>query len=295
VSKVAFFTRREVAVQITQLNIYPVKSLKGISVNQSMLQEHGLAWDRRWMLVDAQQRFVTQRQLPALASIDVKLTDEHLVLLHPDVEPLRVALAEPKGNLRLVSVWNDHCKALPEGEDVTRWLEAALGEPARGLSLVRFATEFTRAVEEDFLDGGAAHTYFSDGYPFLITTTGSLDALNQALIAGGESPVPMNRFRPNIVVESDEAWAEDRWATLSEPTGVFQLALRKPCMRCKIITIDQHTATVPAPAEPLKTLLALNTQPTLKGAHFGQNATLLVGDGGIIRVGDTLEAVPRDV
>jgi len=282
-------------VQITQLNIYPVKSLKGISVNQSMLQEHGLAWDRRWMLVDAQQRFVTQRQLPALASIDVKLTDEHLVLLHPDVEPLRVALAEPKGNLRLVRVWNDHCKALPEGEDVTRWLEAALGEPAQGLSLVRFATEFTRAVEEDFLDGGAAHTYFSDGYPFLITTTGSLAALNDALIAGGESPVPMNRFRPNIVVESDEAWAEDRWTTLSEPTGVFQLALRKPCMRCKMITIDQHTAMVPAPAEPLKTLLALNTQPTLKGAHFGQNATLLVGDGGIIRVGDTLEAGLRDV
>ncbi|WP_040480075.1 MOSC domain-containing protein [Vreelandella boliviensis] len=281
-------------MQITQLNIYPVKSLKGISVHHSELQEHGLAWDRRWMLVDAQQRFVTQRQLPALATVEVALTDEHLVLSHPNVEPLNVPLAEPKGNLRLVSVWNDHCKALPESDEVSRWLVAALGEQAQGLSMVRFANEFTRAVEEDFLDGGSAHTYFSDGYPFLITTTGSLDALNQALIAKGQAPIPMNRFRPNIVVKSDEAWAEDRWATLTEASGTFQLALRKPCKRCKITTIDQHTAAVPAPAEPLKTLIELNTQPNQKGAHFGQNATLLNGEGSVIRVGDRLVAVTRD-
>ncbi|BBI49391.1 MOSC domain-containing protein [Vreelandella olivaria] len=292
-SKVAFYFCREAVVQITQLNIYPVKSLKGISVTQSELQEHGLAWDRRWMLVDAQQRFVTQRQLPALATVEVALTDEHLVLSHPNVEPLSVPLAEPKGNLRLVSVWNDHCKALPESDDVSRWLVAALGEQAQGLSMVRFATEFSRAVEEDFLDGGAAHTYFSDAYPFLIATTGSLDALNQALVAGGHAPVPMNRFRPNIVVESDEAWAEDRWATLSEQSGAFQLALRKPCKRCKVTTIDQHTAAVPAPAEPLKTLIELNTQPSLKGAHFGQNATLLKGAGSVIRVGDRVTVMAR--
>ncbi|HSP31019.1 MAG TPA: MOSC N-terminal beta barrel domain-containing protein [Halomonas sp.] len=282
-------------MQITQLNIYPVKSLKGISVNHSELQEHGLAWDRRWMLVDAHQRFVTQRQLPALATVEVALTDEHLVLSHSGVEPLRLPLAEPEGKLRLVNVWNDHCKALPESEEVSRWLVAALGEQAQGLSMVRFATEFTRAVEEDFLDGGAAHTYFTDGYPFMVTTTGSLDALNHAVVAGGQSPVPMNRFRPNIVVESDEAWAEDRWATLSEIGGAFKLALRKPCQRCKITTIDQHTAAVLDPAEPLKTLLALNTQPTLKGAHFGQNVTLLACAGSVIRVGDALEATPRDV
>ncbi|WP_386082790.1 MOSC domain-containing protein [Vreelandella sp. F11] len=282
-------------MEITQLNIYPVKSLKGISVNHSTLQEHGLAWDRRWMLVDAQQRFVTQRQFPALATVEVALTDKHLVLSHPNAEPLSLSLIEPKGNLRLVKVWNDHCKALPESDDVSRWLVAALGEQAQGLSMVRFATEFTRAVEDDFLDGGAAHTYFSDGYPFLIATTGSLDALNQALVAKGEAPVPMNRFRPNIVIKSDEAWAEDRWATLSEQSGTFQLALRKPCKRCKITTIDQHTAAVPAPAEPLKTLIELNTQPSQKGAHFGQNATLLEGSGSVIRVGDKLSVTARSV
>ncbi|MGE6605231.1 MOSC domain-containing protein [Halomonas sp. NPDC076908] len=282
-------------MKITQLNIYPVKSLKGISVYQSVLEEHGLAWDRRWMLVDAQQRFVTQRQLPALATIEVALTDEHLVLSHPNVSPLNVPLTEPKGNLRLVSVWNDHCKALPESEEVSRWLVDALGEQAQGLSLVRFASEFKRAVEADFLDGGAAHTYFADGYPFLITTTGSLDALNRALLDSGQSAVPMNRFRPNIVIASDQAWAEDRWSSLSEQNGAFQLALRKPCQRCKITTIDQQTAAVPEPAEPLKTLLALNTQPALKGAHFGQNATLLAGVESVIRVGDAVKPTLRGV
>lgn len=282
-------------MKITQLNIYPVKSLKGISINQSVLEEHGLAWDRRWMLVDAQQRFVTQRQLPALATIEVALTDEYLVLSHPNSPPLNVPLTEPEGNLRLVSVWNDHCKALPESEEVSHWLVDALGEQAQGLSMVRFASEFTRAVEADFLDGGAAHTYFADGYPFLITTTGSLDALNRALLASGHSAVPMDRFRPNIVIASEEAWSEDRWSSLAEQNGAFQLALRKPCQRCKITTIDQQTSAVPEPAEPLKTLLALNTQPTLKGAHFGQNATLLAGVESVIRVGDVVEPRLRGV
>lgn len=281
-------------MKLAQLNVYPVKSLQGIGLEQTRLHEHGLAWDRRWMLVDARQRFVTQRQLPALATIGVTLTDEHLVLSHPDIEPLIVPLAEPEGNLRLVSVWDDHCKALPEGPEVTHWLEAALGEQAQGMSLVRFATEFTRSVEEDFLYGGTAHTYFSDGYPFLLTTTGSLDALNDALAAGGHDVVPMSRFRPNVVIESDAPWAEDRWATLSEASGAFQFTLRKPCQRCKITTIDQQTAAIPEPAEPLKTLLALNTQPALKGAHFGQNATLTSGDGAVIRVGAALEASERD-
>jgi len=276
-------------VNITQLIVYPVKSLKGIDVTQSELNGHGLAWDRRWMLVDAQQRFVTQRQLPQLATIAVELTDQALVLSHPNVDPIAIPLADPQRNLRLVKVWNDHCKAMPESEDVSHWLVAALGEQAQGISLVRFASEFTRPVEEDFLAGGEAHTYFADGYPFLITTTGSLDALNQALVANGQSPVPMNRFRPNIVVECESAWAEDQWATLAGQSG-YELTLRKPCQRCKITTVDQQTGTVPQQAEPLKTLLSLNTQPHLKGAHFGQNATLTTGQGSTIRVGD--EVVP---
>lgn len=280
-------------MKITQLCIYPVKSLQGIPMTQSDMHAHGLAWDRRWMLVDAQQRFVTQRQLPALATIEVALTEQALVLKHPRVAPIVIPLQEPEGQLCLVNVWNDECNALAESEEVTHWFVKALGEQARDLRLVRFATKFPRPVAADFLAGDEAHTYFADGYPFLVTTTGSLQALNQALVDQGQQPVPMNRFRPNIVIECDEAWAENSWSTLGNQQ--FQLALRKPCQRCKITTIDQQTAEIPAPGEPLKTLLALNTYPNLKGAHFGQNATLAQGDGATICVGDEVEAILRAV
>ncbi len=282
------------ALSIAELNIYPVKSLQGIRLSQAELTPTGLAWDRRWMLVDTQQRFVTQRQLPALATVGVALTHDALVLSHPDTAPISVPLQEPEGNLRIVQVWNDHCKAWPESDAVTQWLEAALGEPAKGLQLVRFATRFERSVEAEFLEGDQAHTHFADGYPFLITSTGSLGALNAALKANGSKPVPMARFRPNIVVETPNAWAEDTWQTLEARSGAFGFTLRKPCKRCKITTVDQETAGIPDPAEPLKTLIGLKTQPALKGGYFGQNATLGSGEGGTLRLGDELVATKRE-
>ncbi|RUR53247.1 MOSC domain-containing protein [Vreelandella populi] len=281
-------------MKVVQLNIYPVKSLKSISLQQGELLSTGLAWDRRWMLVDTQQRFVTQRQLPALATVEVALTTDALVFSHPSVAPISIPLEEPQGNLRIVQVWEDHCKAWPESEAVSRWLEDALGEQAKGLTLVRFAPQFKRSVEADFLEGEEAHTHFSDGYPFLVTSTGSLQALNDALEKSGSQPVPMDRFRPSIVVETNEAWAEDRWKTLQAENGGFTFTLRKPCKRCKITTVDQQTAEVREPAEPLKTLIALKTQPALKGGYFGQNATLQMGEGSTIRVGDALVAVNRE-
>lgn len=281
-------------MRIDQLYCYPVKSLQGIALNEARVTRRGLAMDRRWMLVDTQQRFVTQRQRPALATVGVALTAESLVLSHADCAPLHVPLNPPASTLRMVSVWQDHCKAYPESADASRWFEAALGEQGRGLTLVRFAQEFSRAVEPDFLDGEAASTQFADGYPFLLATTGSLETLNVALEANGQSPVPMNRFRPNIVVSTESAWAEDGWRTLTTADDTLAWTLRKPSQRCKITTIDQLTAAIPAPGEPLKTLLALNSQPQLKGAHFGQNATLTRGDGEWLRVGATVHAVAAE-
>ncbi|MYL22490.1 MOSC domain-containing protein [Halomonas alkaliantarctica] len=269
-------------MHIEKLYCYPVKSLKGIALTQARVHAHGLAWDRRWMWVDKHRQFVTQRQLPALATVAVALTDEALVLSHPNVAPCYVPLAEPESNVYDVSVWGDACQAFLESDDVSRWLTAALGQDAEGLTLARFATAFTRPVES------SAHTYFADGYPFLITNTASLAVLNEALRANGEAPVPMERFRPNIVVHHTMAWEEDRWQSLM--TDDVVLSLRKPCQRCKIITIDQQTAEIAETAQPLKTLLELNTQPHLKGAHFGQNATLSEGEGRMLRIGDTLNA-----
>ncbi len=277
-------------MRIDQLYCYPVKSLQGIALDEAEVTARGLAMDRLWMLVDAQQRFVTQRQRPALASVGVALSAESLVLSHESCAPLHVPLEPPAGKLRVVSVWKDHCKAYPESADVSRWFEAALGEQGQGLTLVRFAREFSRAVEPDFLNGEAADTHFADGYPFLVTSTGSLDRLNEALAANGQSPVPMSRFRPNLVVKTAAGWEEDGWQTLQTAAGTLAWTLRKPSQRCKITTIDQRTGAIAAPGEPLKTLLALNSQPRLKGAHFGQNATLACGEGERLRVGDAVYA-----
>ena len=279
-------------MRIDQLYCYPVKSLQGIALDEACVTRRGLSMDRCWMLVDTQQRFVTQRQRPALATVGVVLTAEALVLSHAGCAPLYVPLSPPASKLRMVGVWQDHCKAYPESTDVSRWFEAALGEQGKGLTLVRFAREFSRAVEPDFLGGESAYTHFADGYPFLLTTTGSLERLNVALEANGHVPVPMNRFRPNIVVRTASAWAEDGWHTLKTEQDTLAWTLRKPSQRCKVTTIDQLTAAIPAPGEPLKTLLALNSQPHLKGAHFGQNATLTRGDGEWLRVGEAMRAAP---
>lgn len=281
-------------MRIDQLYCYPVKSLQGIALSEARVTGRGLAMDRCWMLVDTQQRFVTQRQRPALATVGVSLTADSLVLSCADMAPLYVPLELPASKLRMVGIWQDHCKVYPESMDASRWFERALGEQGRGLTLVRFAQEFSRAVEPDFLDGEPAYTHFADGYPFLLATTGSLEKLNVALEANGQLPVSMSRFRPNIVVSTGAAWAEDDWHRLTTEDGMLAWTLRKPSQRCKITTIDQRTAVVPAPGEPLKTLLALDSQPQLRGAHFGQNATLARGDGEWLRVGTAVHAVAKD-
>ncbi|MDN6180066.1 MAG: MOSC N-terminal beta barrel domain-containing protein [Halomonas subglaciescola] len=281
-------------MRIDQLYCYPVKSLQGIALSKARVESRGLVMDRQWMLVNAQQRFVTQRQRPLLATVGVALTAEALVLSHAGVAALHVPLLPPAGKLRMVCVWQDHCKAYPESVDASRWFEAALGEQGRGLTLVRFAREFSRAVEPDFLAGEPAYTQFADGYPFLLTTTGSLDRLNAALAASGQAPVPMSRFRPNIVVQTASAWAEDGWHRLTTENDALAWTLRKPSQRCKITTIDQRTAAIPAPGEPLRTLLALNSQPHLKGAHFGQNATLARGEGEWLHIGDSVYAAAAE-
>ncbi|WNL38036.1 MOSC N-terminal beta barrel domain-containing protein [Halomonas sp. PAMB 3232] len=278
-------------MKIQQLTIYPVKSLQGIDLDEAVATPQGLAWDRRWMWVDSAQRFVTQRQLPALASIKVALTDQALVLSHPNAGEIEIPLEEPAGKIRLVTVWQDHCKAIAEREEVSRWLVAALGEQAQGLCLVRFAQGFTRHVEADYMDGDVADTHFADGYPYLVTTTCSLAALNEALEARGQAAVPMARFRPNIVLDGFEAWAENGWQAL-DIDGAARLTFRKPCKRCTIITVDQRLGVIPTAAEPLATLVKLKTQPALKGGYFGQNATLDQRGETTIRVGAAAAPAP---
>ncbi|MBZ0329325.1 MOSC N-terminal beta barrel domain-containing protein [Halomonas sp. ANAO-440] len=275
-------------MKISGIHLYPVKSLSGITLERAELGERGIAHDRNWMVVDDVGRFVTQRQMPAMARIAVRLESDRLLLEHPEVAPLAIELARSGQPSLTAYVWEDACRALDEGPEAAQWLKTVLGDwKGSGLRLVRFAPDEHRAVEPFYQQGENAHTAFADGYPFLIASEASLAALNQTLQRKGLSPLPMNRFRPNIVVEGAAPFAEDGWSELGSPEG-YRFGIRKPCQRCKITTVDQATGNIAIPGEPLKTLMEMKTQPFRPGAYFGQNATLLEGRGQFIAVGDSL-------
>lgn len=281
-------------MQITELNVYPVKSLRGAGSASARLTPRGLAYDRHWMVIDENNRFVTQRGIPPMARVSVRLTDDALVLEHPDTAPLAIDLARSDQPRLAVTIFRDRCEALDEGDEAAAWLSTLLGRPdRRELRLVRFPDDHRRNVEPDWLRGEQAHTAFPDGYPFLVTTEGSLAALNERLADKGLDAVPMNRFRPNIVVDGNAPFAERDWDELAADGDAWRIGVRKPCKRCKVVTVDQETGARPAIREPLKTLAEMATQPGMKGAFFGQNAILLAGDGQTIRVGDPVTATHR--
>ncbi|MFP4138062.1 MAG: MOSC domain-containing protein [Halomonas sp.] len=281
-------------MKITQLNIYPVKSLGGIALGEAELTVEGLAWDRRWMVVDDVGRFVTQRQLPGMAGIRVSLEADALVLTHPEAAPLHIPLSAGSLPRLLVYVWEDCCEALDEGAEARDWLGAVLGDwRGSGLRLVRFAPEHRRAVEPHYLaPGERAHTGFADGYPLLVVSEGSLAEVNRHLAAKGLDPVPMSRFRPSLVVDGATPFAEDGWDTLAAADGAWRLGLRKPCQRCKITTVDQHSGKIVVPGEPLRTLVEMNPRAA-PGGYFGQNAIVLSGEGARLAVGDEVMAKGR--
>jgi uncharacterized protein YcbX len=243
------------------------------------------------MVVDNIGRFVTQRQLPAMAGIRVALKSDALVLSHSDAEPLRVPLAATDLARLSVYVWEDRCDALDEGIKASEWLTELLGDyRGSGLRLVRFAPVHRRRVEPHFLaPGEQAHTAFADGYPFLVVSEASLAEVNRRLAAKGLDPVPMSRFRPSLVVDVETPFIEDGWRELAAIDGTWRLGLRKPCQRCKITTVDQQSGEIAVPGEPLRTLVEMNTRAA-PGGYFGQNAILLTGEGAMLRVEDGVVA-----
>nr|WP_163560711.1 MOSC N-terminal beta barrel domain-containing protein [Halomonas sp. NO4] len=279
-------------MHISELYIYPVKSLRGIALERAKLGVRGLAFDRHWMVVDDEGRFVTQRQLPAMAQVAVRLAPDTLVLEHPAAAPLTIELARDDQSALTASVWEDRCRALDEGGEAARWLTGVLGAVnGSGLRLVRFAPDQQRGVDARYLQGEGAHTAFADGFPFLVTSESSLAAVNAALVKKGLDPVPMSRFRPNIVIDGAEGFAENGWGELHGTEGRYRLGLRKACQRCKITTVDQRSGDIRVPGEPLRTLVTMSAHVGKPGGYFGQNATLLAGPGETMRVGDSLTAL----
>ncbi len=264
------------AARIIGLFIYPVKSCGGIAVDKARLDTAGLEHDRRWMIVDATGTFLTQRSLPRLALIATRLGGGALELAAAGMPALRVA-TNPPGPVVDVRVWNDTCAAFDCGSAAADWLATVLGRPAR---LVRFDERCERLSDSYWTGGTSVRNAFSDGFPLLLIGEASLRDLNRRLA----EPLPMNRFRPNIVVDGLDPYDEDFVATFTRD-GV-QLRPVKPCTRCAITTTDQDTAA--RGVEPLLTLAGYRHHEQLDGVVFGQNVIIAAGVGASLQVGDEL-------
>ena len=276
-------------IEISEIKTYPVKSLQEISLQEAMITVRGLEFDRNWMITDSKYKFITQRQLPALAAIHVSLKEDILILEAKKISSFIINPPTDKSNFIDTVIWKDKCKGIDEGADISKWLTDVLGKwNGDQLKLVRFVKDFKRPVDPNYLKGEKAHTAFTDGFPFLITSEESLQLLNKKLVENNAKEIPMNRFRPNIVIKGEQPFAENDFDTLYAQSGEYSFGIRKPCQRCKTTIVDQKTGIVENPKKPLSTLIRMNPFPDLKGAFFGQNATLLNGDGELISVGDQL-------
>jgi uncharacterized protein YcbX len=264
-------------IQVHQLVIYPIKSCRGVEVDSATVGTTGFEYDRRWMLVGDDGRFLSQREHHQLALVRVQMGEDRLHLEAPGLPGLEVGFERAVGPTSRVQVWDDECAAVSEGEDAARWFSKHLGCSAR---LVRMASDDARPLGSSTAQPGD-HVSFADGFPFLLLSVASLDKLNRRL----SLPVSMDRFRPNIVIEGCEPHAEDGWDKVRIGEVPFRFA--KPCARCLVTTVNQTTGE--RGREPLRTLSTYRTEDGQ--VLFGQN---LVHEGrGVLRVGDPVEVLDR--
>ncbi|MGW6206799.1 MOSC domain-containing protein [Streptomyces sp. NPDC055089] len=264
--------------ELSAVHIHPVKSLAACTVGEAAVEPWGLDGDRRWMLVDTAGKVVTQRQQPRMALISATpVPGGGIVLSAPGSAPLAVEVPEPR-EMTDVTLHRSRLGVVEAAPTAHAWLGVYLGAEVRLVHLD--APDRRRLIDPAYARPGETVS-LADGYPLLLTTLASLDALNSLVADGdhaGEGPVPMDRFRPNAVVAGTAAWAEDAWTRLSIGEVTFRVV--KPSARCVITTTDQHTAR--RGVEPLRTLA--RHRRSGKELLFGQN--LIPDTTGVIRVGD---------
>jgi uncharacterized protein YcbX len=265
---------------VAALNIYPVKSCRGIALEAARLGAAGFDDDRHWMLVRPGGRFVTQRELPRMALIGTAVDAGALKLAAPGMPALSVARDAGADSLE-VTVWKFTGRGIDCGDAAAAWVSKYLDTPLR---LVRFDPGTLRECSAEWTKDTRAVTEFSDGYPILVISRASLADLNSRL----PQALPMERFRPNLVIDGVGAYEEDRIHELR--AGGVTLRLVKPCTRCSITTTDQQAGAVDG-VEPLATLKTYRFDRELRGVLFGQNAIPVVGIGQTLRVGQPLEVI----
>lgn len=262
---------------VNGLFIYPIKGCRGIALTEAVVEDIGLANDRRMLVIDQAGTFLSQREVTTMALITVTTHVNGWQLTAPN-HPSIVVTPTTDGPTRLASVWRDTCIVIDQGEDIATWLSAVLGQPCR---MVVMAPSYSRLVSADYALKANDAVSFADGYASLITNMGSLDDLNAKLA----TPIGMDRFRPNIVVSGAPAWDEDTWHEIR--IGDVTVTAVKPCARCVVTTTDQLTGE--RSHEPLATMSTF--RKIGHGVIFGQN--LIHRTLGTIRVGDAVSITSR--
>jgi len=263
-------------LQISHLYIYPIKSLSGIEVDEALITEKGFEYDRRWMLVDENNRFISQRELAQMTQLQPAITNEGLLVTHKTkLESIFIPFKSSGRSRVMVTIWDDSCMAEFVSDEADEWLTGMLGMNCR---LVYMPEESKRLVDQNYARENEV-TSFADAYPFLMIGQASLDDLNNRLA----EILPLNRFRPNIVFTGGTPYQEDSMAGIS--IGGILFSGVKLCARCVIITIDQDKGT--GGKEPLKTLATYRQKN--KKLYFGQN--MLCKGEGSIKVGDELKVI----
>ena len=277
-------TAPDVTARIARLFVYPVKSCAGIELQEALLTETGLDLDRAWMVVDEQGSFVTQRELPRMALVRPQLKIHEVVLRAPGMLALHLSIDTVEEPVR-VRLWDEEVPAFDMGDVAAQWFSDFLG---RKLRLVRFDPEHRRLSSPKWTGGAEAPNQFSDGYPVLVTSTASLELLNEKLQADGHASVGIERFRPNIVLSGLEAHDEDRLGLMRITTadGEAQLRNVKPCARCPIPNVDPVTGEV----DPVVTDTLQGYRSGERGLSFATNAIVVAGDGQTLRVGQPVSA-----
>ncbi len=259
------------ALVLSQIAVYPIKSAGAMYPQQAALVRPGFDYDRKWLIIDEDSMFVTQRQFPAMAQIAVVAHPETLSIAIPGAEPFDVPIKH-NGSTRSVTIWDTQCEAVDQGDRAANELSDFLGRPCR---LVRMSDQHQRRLGEAYRAlGPDAGVDFADSSPLMLIGEGSLDDLNSRL----ETPVAMNRFRPNLVVSGGDAFAEDSWKRISINGLVFHLV--KDCIRCEIPTVDQETGV--KGVEPMETLESYRAGPM--GTRFGRK--VVHESVGVVHVGD---------
>jgi uncharacterized protein YcbX len=258
---------------VSALHVYPIKSCRGLEMKAVRFDHLGPPYDRRFMLVDEDGRFLTQRELPRLALVEPRLGPTSLQVSAPLMPMLKVAMTQRDAKRIKASIWKHHGEAEDAGENAAAWFSQFLERKCR---LVRLPDDAPREVDPAYTRAPAL-VGFADGFPVLLLSEASLEDLNGRL----QAKVPMNRFRPNVVVKDCEAFAEDTWKRIR--IGEVALDVVKPCGRCTTVTVDQRTGV--SDKEPLATLSSYRTRDN--HVLFGQNC--VHESPGSIRVGDEVE------